>query len=62
MKANSTIVFLVFLAMTLFITEVAFAYSREPVVSPVDYGYTQPRQVVHTVQEERKPLADCQTV
>ena len=50
MKANSTIVFLVFLAMTLFITEVAFAYSRTSGF-PVNYDYTQPRQVVHTVQE-----------
>ena len=50
MKANSTIVFLVFLAMTLFITEVAFAYSRTSGF-PGNYDYTQPSQVVHTVQE-----------
>ena len=50
MKANSTIVFLVFLAMTLFITEVAFAYSRTSGF-PGDYGYIQPRQIVHTVEK-----------
>ena len=53
MKANSTIAFSVFLVVTLFITEVVFAYSRVGVFSGSfqGYGYTQPRQVVHTVQE-----------
>jgi LysM repeat protein len=50
MKANSTILFLVFLVMTLFITEVAFAYPRTSSF-PGNHGYTQPRQVVHTVEE-----------
>jgi LysM repeat protein len=50
MKANSTIVFLVFLVMTLFVTEVAFAYPRTSGYQG-SYDYTQPRQVVHTVQE-----------
>ena len=50
MKANSTVVFLVFLVMTLFITEVAFAYPRTSSF-PGSVGYTQPKHVVHTVQE-----------
>ena len=50
MKANSTIVFLVFLVMTMFVTEVAFAYPRTSGFQG-SYDYTQPRQVVHTVQE-----------
>ena len=50
MKANSTIVFSVFLVMTLFITEVAFAYPRANSFSG-SRGYTQPEHVVHTVQE-----------
>jgi LysM repeat protein len=50
MKINSTIVFLVFLVMALFVTEGAFAYSRTSGF-PDRYGYTQSRQVVHTVQK-----------
>ena len=50
MKVNSTIVFLVFLVMTLFITEVAFAYSRTSSF-PGSRSYTPPTQVVHTVEE-----------
>ena len=50
MKANNTIVFLVFLVMTLFIAEGAFAYPRTSSF-PDNHGYTQPRQVVHTVQK-----------
>ena len=50
MKANSTIVFSVFLVMTLFITEVAFAYSRTSSF-PGSRNYTPPKHVVHTVQE-----------
>ena len=50
MKANSTILFLVFLVMTLFITEVAFAYSRTSSF-PGSRSYTPPTQVVHTVEE-----------
>jgi LysM repeat protein len=50
MKANSTILFLVSLVMTLFITEVAFAYPRASSFSG-SRGYTAPKQVVHTVQE-----------
>ena len=50
MKANSTIVFLVFLVMTLFVTEVSFAYSRTSSFQG-SYDYSQPRQIVHTVQE-----------
>ena len=53
MKANSTIVFLVFLVMTLFVTEVVFAYSRVGGFSGSfqGYDYTQPRQVIHTVEK-----------
>ena len=50
MKANTTIVFLVFLVMALFITEGAFAYPRTSGF-PGNYGYTPQSQVVHTVQE-----------
>jgi LysM repeat protein len=50
MKANSTILFLVFLVMSLFITEVAFAYP-EASSFPGSRGYTASKQVVHTVQE-----------
>ena len=50
MKANSTIAFLVFLVMTLFTTEVAFAYPRANSF-PGSRGYIQPKHVVHTVQE-----------
>jgi LysM repeat protein len=50
MKANSTILFLVSLVMILFITEVAFAYPRASSF-PGSRGYTAPKQVVHTVQE-----------
>ena len=50
MKANSTLTFLIFLVMTLFITEVAFAYPRTSSF-PGSIGYTQSKHVVHTVQE-----------
>jgi LysM repeat protein len=50
MKANSTVVFLVFLVMTLFITEVAFAYPRTSSF-PGSRSYTPPKHVVHTVQK-----------
>ena len=50
MKANSTILFLVFLVMTLFIAEVAFAYPRASGF-PGSRSYTPPKHVVHTVQE-----------
>jgi hypothetical protein len=50
MKANSTIVFLVFLVMTMFVTEVAFAYPRTSGFQG-SYDYTQPRQIVHTVEK-----------
>jgi LysM repeat protein len=50
MKANSTIVFSVFLVMALFITEVAFAYPRTSSF-PGSRNYTPPKHVVHTVQE-----------
>ena len=50
MKANSTIIFFVFLLVTLFVTEVAFAYPRTSGYQG-SYGYTQPNKVVHTVQE-----------
>ena len=50
MKANSTLTFLIFLVMTLFIAEVAFAYPRTSSF-PGSIGYTQPKHVVHTVQE-----------
>ena len=50
MKANSTLTFLIFLVMTLFITEVAFAYPRTSSF-PGSVGYTQPKHVVHTVQK-----------
>jgi LysM repeat protein len=50
MKANSTILFLVFLVMTLFVTEAAFAYPRTSSF-PGNHGYTSPKQVVHTVEE-----------
>ena len=50
MRANTTIVFLVFLVMTLFIVEVAFAYPRASGF-PGSRSYTPPKQVVHTVQE-----------
>ena len=50
MKANTTIVLWVFLVMALFITETSFAYSRTSGF-PGSYGYTQTRQVVHTVQK-----------
>jgi len=53
MKANSTIAFSVFLVVTLFITEVVFAYSRVGGFSGSfqGYDYTQPRQVIHTVEK-----------
>jgi len=50
MKANTTIVFLVFLVMSLFIIEGAFAYPRTSSF-PGSYGYTQPRQIIHTVEK-----------
>lgn len=50
MKENSTIPFLVFFLMTLSVTEGAIAYSRASGF-PVSRSYTQPKQVVHTVQE-----------
>jgi LysM repeat protein len=50
MKANPTILFLVSLVMTLFVTEAAFAYPRTSSF-PGNHGYTPPKQVVHTVQE-----------
>jgi LysM repeat protein len=50
MKANSTILFLVFLVVTMLVTEVAFAYPRTSGYQG-SYGYTQPNKVVHTVQE-----------
>ena len=50
MKANSTIVFLVFLVMALFVTEVAFAYPRTANF-PGSRDYTPPKHVVHTVQK-----------
>ena len=53
MKVNSTIVFSVFLVMTLFVTEVVFAYSRVGGFSGSfqGYDYTQPRQIIHTVEK-----------
>lgn len=50
MKANTTIVLWVFLVMALLITETSFAYSRTSGF-PGSHGYTQPKKVVHTVQE-----------
>ena len=53
MKVNSTIVFLGFLVMTLFVTEVVFAYSKVGGFSGSFQGddYTQPRQIIHTVEK-----------
>ena len=51
MKTNSTIIFLVFVVMTLFITEVAFAYPRTSNFAG-SRNYNPPKQVVHTVQEK----------
>ena len=48
--ANTTIVCFVFLMMTLFVTEAAFAYPRTSSF-PDSRGYTPPTHVVHTVQE-----------
>ncbi len=50
MKAKTTIVLWVSLVMTLLITEAAFAYPRASSF-PGSRGYTAPKQVVHTVQE-----------
>ncbi|MZH01978.1 MAG: LysM peptidoglycan-binding domain-containing protein [Nitrospinae bacterium] len=50
MKPNLIITFLVFLVMTLFVTEVAFAYPRTSGFQ-VSRSYTKPTQVVHTVKQ-----------
>ena len=53
MKANSITPFLVFLVMTLFVTEFAFAYSKTGGFPSVfqGNGFTQPRQILHTVEK-----------
>ena len=50
MKANSTLTFLVFLLMTLFITEFAFAYPRSSDIQG-SRTYTQSNHITHTVQK-----------
>jgi LysM repeat protein len=50
MKLNTTTVLWIFLVMTLFVTEVAFAYPRTSSFLG-SRGYTPPKHVVHTVQE-----------
>ena len=50
MKANTTLTFLVFLLMTLFITEFAFAYSRSADIQG-SRAYTQSNHITHTVQK-----------
>ena len=50
MKSSTTTILWIFLAMALFITEVAFAYPRTSSF-PGSRGYTPPKHVVHTVQE-----------
>ena len=53
MKANSITAFLVFLMMTLFVTEAAYAYSKTSGFPGVfqEHSYTQPRQIIHTVEK-----------
>ena len=50
MKANTTLKFLIFLLMTLFITEFAFAYSRSADVQG-SRTYTQSNHITHTIQK-----------
>jgi LysM repeat protein len=50
MKTNPTVIFLVSLVMTLIVTEGAFAYPRTSSFLG-NHGYTQSKQVVHTVEE-----------
>ena len=50
MKSSTTTILWIFLAMALFITEVAFAYPRTSSF-PGSRGYTPPKHVVHTVQK-----------
>ena len=50
MKANSTLTFLIFLMMTMFVTEFAFAYSRSAGIRG-SRTYTQSNHITHTVQK-----------
>ena len=50
MKANSTLTFLIFLLMTLFIAEFAFAYPRSSDIQG-SRTYTQSNHITHTVQK-----------
>jgi len=50
MKASSTLTFLIFLLMTLFITEFAFAYPRSSDIQG-SRTYTQSNHITHTVQK-----------
>ena len=50
MRINSSIIVLVFLLMTLFVTEFAFAYSRSADIQG-SRTYTQLNQITHTVQK-----------